>query len=75
MIINYLKKDITSNNKKTIYGYKGDRIIIISNHHPAMIVRSFETGNTFSVNVENISEIKIEKDVKTKNEMRSGKVK
>jgi hypothetical protein len=50
----YLINDVKSNNKKTIYGRSGDRVYIISNHHPAVIV-SNEQGNKFSTSINNLT--------------------
>lgn len=74
MIINYLTKDITSYNNKSTYGFKGEKVIIIANHHPAILVTSLETGNSFSVHFENLSLTKIEK-YETKIDVRNGKKK
>lgn len=66
MIWMYLKEDIISYNRKTIYGKKGERVIIISNHHPAICVTS-ETGNSFPCSMEHLSTTKIQKDDKINN--------
>jgi hypothetical protein len=50
----YLINDVKSNNKKTIYGRSGDRVYIISNHHPAVLV-SNEKGNKFSTSINNLT--------------------
>lgn len=57
----YLKDDVISYNRKTTYGKKGEMISIISNHDPAILVKS-ETGNCFTTSMENLSLIKIQKD-------------
>jgi len=59
MIWMYLKNDVISFNRKTIYGRQGERVVVVSNRHPAMIVRS-ETGNSFSCSVDDLSPTKIQ---------------
>lgn len=59
MIWMYLKNDVISYNRKTIYGKQGERVAIISNHHPAILVRS-ESGNSFSCSVDDLSPTKIQ---------------
>jgi len=49
----YLINDVKSVNKKTIYGKVGDRVYIIANHHPAVIVCN-EKGNKFSTSINNL---------------------
>jgi len=54
----YLKKDIISYNRKTIYGAEGERVFIInSDHHPVLLVKS-EKGNSFATTMDNLSTIK-----------------
>ena len=58
MIWMYLKTDVISYNKKTIYGVCGERISIInSDHHPVVLVTS-EKGNSFTTTMDNLSTIK-----------------
>jgi hypothetical protein len=49
----YLINDVISCNKKTIYGRSGDRVYIIANHHPAVIVCN-EKGDKFSTSINNL---------------------
>lgn len=59
MIWMYLKNDVISYNRKTIYGVSGERIFIInSDHHPVVLVTS-EKGNSFFTTMDNLSQIKI----------------
>jgi len=59
MIWMYLKKDIISYNKKTIYGAEGERVFIINtDHHPVVLVTS-EKGNSFATTMDNLSQTKI----------------
>lgn len=53
MIWMYLIEDVVSNNKKTIYGKKGDKVYIVSNHYPAVIVCN-EKGNKFTTKIKNL---------------------
>jgi hypothetical protein len=49
----YLINDVLSNNKKMMYGKSGDKVYIIANHHPAVIVCN-EKGNKFSTSINNL---------------------
>ena len=59
MIPQYLKQDIISFNKKTVYGRQGERVFIIKNLHPVVIV-SNEYGERFSCHVNELSHTKIQ---------------
>jgi hypothetical protein len=61
----WLKSDVISYNRKTIYGVQGERVDIISEHIPAVLVRS-EKGNSFATTMDNLSPTKIQK-IETKN--------
>jgi hypothetical protein len=64
MIWQYLKNDVISYNRKTIYGLCGERISIInSNHYPVVLVIS-EKGNSFATTMDNLSNIKPKKNDK-----------
>jgi len=54
MIKMYLINNVISTNKKTIYGRSGERVYIIANHHPALIVCN-EKGNKFSTSINNLT--------------------
>jgi hypothetical protein len=56
----WLKSDVISYNRKTIYGVKGERVSIISDHYPAILVKS-ENGNSFTTTMDNLSPTKIQK--------------
>jgi hypothetical protein len=65
MIWMYLKSDVISYNRKTIYGAEGERIFIInSDHHPVVLVTS-EKGNSFSTTMDNLLTIKPKKNDKS----------
>jgi len=49
----YLINDVISYNRKTTYGRSGERVYIIANHHPAVIVCN-EKGNKFSTSIKNL---------------------
>lgn len=49
----YLISDVISSNKKKIYGKKGERVYIVANHHPAVIVCN-ENGEKYSTNINNL---------------------
>jgi hypothetical protein len=49
----YLINDVISHNKKMTYGKKNDRVYIVANHHPAVIVCN-EKGNKFSTSINNL---------------------
>ena len=53
----YLINDVLSHNKKTKYGKKNDRVYIVANHHPAVIVCN-EQGNKFSTSINNLKATK-----------------
>jgi hypothetical protein len=52
----YLINDVVSRNKKTIYSKSGDKVYIIANHFPAVIVCN-EKGNKFSTSINNLKPI------------------
>lgn len=54
MLWQYLKTDVISA-KKTLYGTVGDRVVVIANHHPALIVQN-EKGDKFSTTFDNLSD-------------------
>jgi hypothetical protein len=60
MIPQYLKEDVVSFNRKKIYGRQGERVFIIKNLHPVVIV-SNEYGERFPCHVNQLSPTKIEK--------------
>ena len=62
----WLKTDVISYNRKTTYGVQGERVSIISDHDPAILVRS-ENGNSFTTTMDNLSPIKIQK-IDTRNQ-------
>jgi len=49
----YLINDVLSHNKKMIYGKSGDKVYIIANHHPAVIVCN-ERGEKYATKIENL---------------------
>ena len=53
----YLINDVLSNNKKMIYGKSGDKVYIIANHHPAVIVCN-EKGDKYSTSINNLKPTK-----------------
>jgi hypothetical protein len=53
----YLINDVISHNKKMTYGKKNDRVYIVANHHPAVIVCN-EKGNKFSTSINNLKSTK-----------------
>lgn len=53
----YLISDVVSINKKMTYGKKGDRVYIVANHHPALIVCN-EKGEKFTTKIENLKPTK-----------------
>jgi hypothetical protein len=67
MIWNWLINDEISNNKKTIYAKRGELVTVIANHYPAMIVMT-QSGCKFSTHINNLSNIKINKDEPNKYE-------
>jgi hypothetical protein len=50
MIPQYLTEDIYSSNRKIKYGTKGERVYIVSNRYPAVIVQK-ENGIRFACSV------------------------
>ena len=54
MLWQYLKTDVIGA-KKTLYGTAGDRVVVIANHHPALIVQN-EKGDKFSTTFDNLSD-------------------
>ncbi len=49
----YLIDNVVSSNKKKIYGKKNERVYIVANHHPAVIVCN-EQGEKYSTNINNL---------------------
>lgn len=64
MIWVYLKEDIISMNKKIVYGEQGERVVIISNRHPAMIVCN-EKGEKYTCHYSKLSNTIIQPKIKT----------
>lgn len=64
MIPQYLNEDVISFNKKKVYGRQGERVFIIKNLHPVVLV-SNEYGERFSCHVDQLSNTKTIKNVDT----------
>ena len=53
----YLINDVLSHNRKMTYGKKNDKVYIVANHHPAIIVCN-EKGEKFTTKIENLKPTK-----------------
>lgn len=53
----YLINDVISHNMKMTYGKKGDRVYIVANHHPAVIVCN-KKGEKYATKIENLKPTK-----------------
>ena len=59
MLWQYLKTDVIGS-KRNVYGLTGDRVMVISNHHPALVVQN-EKGDKFSTTYDNLCASPIQK--------------
>ena len=59
MLWQYLKTDVIGI-KRNVYGLTGDMVMVVSNHHPALVVQN-EKGEKFSTTYDNLSPSPIQK--------------
>jgi hypothetical protein len=69
MIWVYLTEDIYAMNKKKVYGEQGERVVVVSNRHPAIIVCNAK-GEKYTCHFSKLSNTIIQPKIK-KNETTS----